>query len=279
MDRVEIRGLTVLTLVGVLPHEREMEQPVTIDLDLMVDLHDAGLSDELGDTANYGAVAEQVAALVRESKDQLLERLAERICALALTFAHVESVDVTVTKMRPPIPENLTSTGVRLHRTRDADTSVETNRRRAFLALGSNLGDRIEFLRLAVDQLPDVVRTSQVFETDPIGGPGGQRPYLNMVAEIATELDPYALLRRCRHIERQAMRQRVEHWGPRTLDIDVLLYDGVMISDPELTIPHPRYAERRFVLAPLAELAPELCPPGWDDTLPPEGIHPRGPLG
>jgi 7,8-dihydro-6-hydroxymethylpterin-pyrophosphokinase len=68
------------------------------------------------------------------------------------------------------------------------------------------------------------------------------------------------------------------HWGPRTLDLDVLFYDDIRIDDPQLTIPHPRYAERRFVLAPLAEVAPERCPPGWDDSLAPEGVHPRGPL-
>ena len=67
-------------------------------------------------------------------------------------------------------------------------------------------------------------------------------------------------------------------WGPRTLDVDVLFYDDVEITSPELTIPHPRLAERRFVLAPLAEVAPERCPPEWDETLPPAGVHPRGPL-
>ncbi len=68
------------------------------------------------------------------------------------------------------------------------------------------------------------------------------------------------------------------HWGPRTLDVDILFYDDITIDAPELTIPHPRFAERRFVLAPLAEVAPQRCPPGWEDTLPPAGVHPRGAL-
>ncbi len=148
----------------------------------------------------------------------------------------------------------------------------------AIIALGSSLGDREGYLRLAVTSLPGVQAMSQVFETDPVGGPNGQDTYLNMVVTLETSLDPYALLRRCRSIEGEALRQRVVHWGPRTLDIDVLFYDDIRIDDPHLTIPHPRYAERRFVLAPLAEVAPERCPTGWDETLPPDGVYPRGPL-
>lgn len=277
MDTVEIRGLLVTTVVGVLAHEREIAQPLEIDMDLHVDLRDAGRSDELWDTADYGDVAERVAALVRESKDRLLERLAERICELALSIPRVEAVDVHVVKLRPPIPEQLRSTGVHLHRVR-GDGPPPRQAHRAVIALGSNLGDREGFLRLAVQSLPGVERLSQVYETDPVGGPAGQGAYLNMVVMIETELDPYALLRRCRQIEATAYRQRVEHWGPRTLDVDVLFYDDIHIEDPELTIPHPRYSTRRFVLAPLSEVAPERCPPGWDEQLPPEGVHPRGPL-
>ena len=114
---------------------------------------------------------------------------------------------------------------------------------------------------------------SQVYETEPVGGPDAQGPYLNMVVRIETALDPFALLRRCRRIEQAALRQRVVHWGPRTLDVDVLFFDDVRISSEELTIPHPRIGERRFVLTPLAEIAPELCPPDWDDTLPPAVVY------
>jgi dihydroneopterin aldolase / 2-amino-4-hydroxy-6-hydroxymethyldihydropteridine diphosphokinase len=85
-------------------------------------------------------------------------------------------------------------------------------------------------------------------------------------------------MHRCKQIEAEAFRQRVVHWGPRTLDVDVLFYDDIAIDDQLLTIPHPRYAERRFVLAPLAEVAPQRCPAHWDETLPPEGVYPRGPL-
>lgn len=149
----------------------------------------------------------------------------------------------------------------------------------ALLALGSNLGDREHYLRFAVQRLGDAVTaTSQVFETEPIGGPDGQDAYLNMVIKIETALDPFELLALCQSIEEEAQRQRAVHWGPRTLDIDLLFYDDVVIDDDVLTIPHPRINERRFVLAPLNEVAPERCPVGWEARLPAAQITPRGPL-
>ena len=119
---------------------------------------------------------------------------------------------------------------------------------------------------------------SDVFETDPVGGPDDQGPFLNMVVEIETSLDPSALLRRCQRIEAEAMRQRIVHWGPRTLDVDIVLYDGVTMASNDLTIPHPRFAERPFVLAPLADIAPDRCPADWEHTLDLDGIRRVGQL-
>ena len=277
-DRIDINGLTVTTVVGALPHEREIAQPLRIDLALYVDLRDAGRSDELGDTVHYGLVTEQVADVVRENKDVLLERLAERIAEVVVGFDRVEAVDVTVTKLRPPIGEHIETTAVRVSRTA-ADLDVRPrSSHRAIVALGSNLGDREGYLRYALGELGGVVSQSQVFETDPVGGPDEQGAYLNMVVAVDTPLDPFAFLRRCQRIEAGALRQRIVLWGPRTLDVDVLFYDDVTMSSPELTIPHPLFDQRRFVLAPLAEVAPERCPPGWDERLEPAGVYPRGPL-
>lgn len=137
---------------------------------------------------------------------------------------------------------------------------------RAFLGLGSNLGDRQQHLRDAVDALRGEVRaTSDVYETDPIGGPT-QDPFLNLVVELDTDLSAHELLRVCWRLEAAAGRVRETRWGPRTLDVDVLWIDGVTVDDSELTVPHPRMWERRFVLAPLSELAPDLVPDGWEDT-------------
>ncbi len=129
---------------------------------------------------------------------------------------------------------------------------------RVFLSLGSNQGDRWTRLREAVSSLPDVVAVSPVYETDPVGGPGGQGPYLNCVVELATDLAPRRLLGICHRLETAAERVRHERWGPRTLDIDILLFEGVELDEPDLQIPHPRMRDRRFVLEPLRDLAPEL---------------------
>lgn len=135
---------------------------------------------------------------------------------------------------------------------------------RAFLGLGSNVGDRLEHLRRAVAQLPGLVGLSSVFETEPVGGPGGQGPYLNLVAELDTDSSPRQLLELAGRLEEDAGRVRTVRHGPRTLDVDVLLVGDLVVDEPDLTVPHPRMWERRFVLAPLAELAPELVP---DETL------------
>ena len=138
---------------------------------------------------------------------------------------------------------------------------------RAFLGLGSNLGDRWGYLRAAVAALPDVVAVSPVYETEPVGGPGGQGPYLNLVVELDTDLAPRSLLDLAGSLEEAAGRVRAERWGPRTLDVDVLLVGDLTVDEPDLVVPHPRMWERAFVLAPLADLAPELVPPGWQDRL------------
>jgi 2-amino-4-hydroxy-6-hydroxymethyldihydropteridine diphosphokinase len=135
---------------------------------------------------------------------------------------------------------------------------------RAFLGLGSNLGDRERYLREAVDSLPGVVQVSPLYETDPVGGPGGQGAYLNIVVEIATGLTPRELLGVCHRLESAAQRVRIERWGPRTLDVDILLYDDVTSDEPDLVIPHPRMWQRRFVVAPLRDIAPELVPDDWE---------------
>jgi dihydroneopterin aldolase / 2-amino-4-hydroxy-6-hydroxymethyldihydropteridine diphosphokinase len=275
-DHIYVNGLRLMALVGVLPHEREALQPVQVDVDLEVDLSEAGITDNLDDTANYGAIAQAIADVVKNSSDVLLERLAARIADRVLHFDHVEVANVTLTKLRPPIPEDLISSAVRIVRSR-VDMKIPA-RHRVIIALGSNLGDRVAYLRFGLEKLSNVVAQSQVFETDPVGGPDNQGPFLNMVAVVDTDLDPFAMLRRLLQIEAEANRVRIERWGPRTLDMDLLFYDDYTIQSEELTVPHPRFAERRFVLEPLAEVAIEHCPSHWRDRLPQYGVYPRGPL-
>ncbi|HEV2758350.1 MAG TPA: 2-amino-4-hydroxy-6-hydroxymethyldihydropteridine diphosphokinase [Acidimicrobiales bacterium] len=126
---------------------------------------------------------------------------------------------------------------------------------RAYLGLGANLGDRRASLRAAIAALPDVVAVSPVYETEPMGGRPDQSPYLNLVVALETELTPRELLELAHHLEDAAGRLRMERDGPRTLDVDVLLVGDLCVNEPDLVVPHPRMWRRRFVLAPLTDLA------------------------
>jgi 2-amino-4-hydroxy-6-hydroxymethyldihydropteridine diphosphokinase len=141
---------------------------------------------------------------------------------------------------------------------------------RGYLGIGSNLGDRLAYLQLAVDELSRdaqivVVAVSPVYETAPVGGPP-QDAFLNAVVAIDTDLDPKELLAACHRVEQVGERVRAERWGPRTLDVDLLLLDDCRVDDAELTVPHPRMWERGFVLAPLRDVAPDLVDPNetWE---------------
>lgn len=149
---------------------------------------------------------------------------------------------------------------------------------RALLGLGSNLGDRRRYLREAVAGLGESVRAvSPVYETAPMGGPEAQGPYLNLVVQLEADLAPHELLALGKRLEAAAGRVRAERWGPRTLDVDVLWIEGVTMGSPDLTVPHPRMRERRFVMAPLADVAPDIAGADWEEAAEGEVIE-LGPL-
>ena len=142
---------------------------------------------------------------------------------------------------------------------------------RVYLGLGSNLGDRKQLLTSARDALASLPRLrllgcSALYQTAPVGGPPGQPPFLNAVLAVSSGLTAPELLRRSLELESRFGRQRLEHWGARTLDIDLLDYGGQLLDGPELILPHPRLAERAFVLVPLAELAPAWRHPRLGQT-------------
>lgn len=147
--------------------------------------------------------------------------------------------------------------------------------RRALLGLGSNLGDRVAHLRTAVASLGDeVTAVSDVYETEPVGGPE-QGPYLNLVVALRTARPARDLLATAQALESAAGRVREERWGPRTLDVDVLWIDGEEVDEPDLRVPHPRMAGRAFVLVPLGDVAPDLVPAAVPDD---GGVVRLGPL-
>lgn len=133
---------------------------------------------------------------------------------------------------------------------------------RVFLGLGSNIGDRRAALRRAVASLVDLVAVSPLYETDPVGGPE-QDQYFNVVVELATEASPHELLALCRQLEADADRRRTIRWGPRTLDVDVLLIDCLTVDEPDLAVPHPRMHQRNFVVQPLWAIDPTVEVPGY----------------
>lgn len=142
----------------------------------------------------------------------------------------------------------------------------------AYLGLGSNLGNRLAFLRGGRDTLVNrsditLVQASGVYETEAVGGPPDNPLFLNTVLQVETSLSPEKLLEACLAVEDEFGRSRPVRWSPRTLDIDILFYEGQVICEEHLTIPHPRLQERAFVLAPLMEIAPDLTHPLLDKTV------------
>lgn len=142
----------------------------------------------------------------------------------------------------------------------------------AYIGLGSNLGDRRENLQRAIQMLGQragvvVTRQSSFYDTAPVGGPPGQGNYLNAVIEIQTALSPRELLDVLLEVERQLGRERLVRFGPRTIDLDLLLHGKTVVKEPDLEVPHPRLHERGFVLEPLAEIAPDLVHPRLGQTI------------
>jgi dihydroneopterin aldolase/2-amino-4-hydroxy-6-hydroxymethyldihydropteridine diphosphokinase len=270
-DRIELAGIRAVGTIGLLPEERVRAQPFEIDLVIELDVREAGRTDDLELSVDYGVAIELATKVIETEPTLLLERVATRITEEVLALARVDAVEVVVRKLRPPVPQDIASTGVRVRRTRADLASRARETTRAYVALGSNLGDRREHLRYGVRSLPGVVALSHLYETDPVGGPE-QGAYLNLVAELDTELYPWELLDLCLAIEAGAGRERVVRWGARTLDLDVLLWGDARIESERLTVPHPRMWERRFVLEPLNDLAPQLLPEDWDRRLPAGGI-------
>lgn len=149
---------------------------------------------------------------------------------------------------------------------------TETDWCRVFIGLGGNLGEPLAWFRHARQRLTehpqiDLVASSPLYKTAPVGGPAGQPDYLNAVVELKTNLPPLALLSLCLAMEQDAGRKRTEHWGARTLDLDLLLYGQQIHSMTNLTLPHPCLHQRRFALQPLYDLAPEFNHPVFHQTV------------
>lgn len=264
-DTIEVTGIRARGYHGVFPHERRDGQDFVVDITLEADLEPAGHSDDLSQTVNYAEVAALVVRHIEGQPYDLIERLAAVIAADALgapaCAVLVDAVTVTVHKPHAPVGVEFGDVTVRVRRERPPVPVV--------IALGTNLGDRYATLAHAEMALADRVCVSPVVisdyvETDPVGGPD-QGDYLNAVAVGMTRLSPSRVLRTLHAIEAEMGRVREVHWGPRTLDLDLVQYgdphvDGDLTHDAaHLRLPHPRAHERGFVLLPWLDAEPEAA--------------------
>lgn len=250
-DCIEIQDLVVFANHGVLKEEKAMGQKFVISLSLFADMSKAAGTDELADAVNYAEVCEFVTEFTKNNRCKLIEAAAENIVnALLLCYPLLNRVDITLKKPWAPVGLPLGGIAVKLSRCRHT----------AYIGLGSNMGDKRGYLDFAVTELAEsgacrVRRVSEYIVTKPVGFTE-QDDFLNACAEIDTVLSPEELLSLLHKIENGAGREREVHWGPRTLDLDILLYDDIAISTESLTIPHPEMTKRRFVLEPLCDIAP-----------------------
>lgn len=251
MDKIIIEKLVVFGHHGVYPEENVLGQKFLVSLVLHTDTRRAGRSDDLECSVNYGEVSQYVRQFFEENTYKLIERVAEKLAEnLLLRCPLLEKVDVKVEKPWAPVGIPLETVGVEISR----------GWHRAYIALGSNMGDKKNYLDEAVQKLKShplcqVKKAADYIQTEPYGGVE-QDPFLNSALELRTLLYPEELLALLNQIEAQAGRERTVHWGPRTLDLDILFYDDCVIDTPSLTVPHIDLQNREFVLLPMAQIAP-----------------------
>lgn len=256
MDRICIKGLEIFGKHGVLPEENALGQKFVISATLFCDTRGAGQSDRLEDSVNYAEVSELFKRETENHVFRLLEALAWHLAKkVLLRFELVQSVTVQVEKPWAPVHLHLDTVSVQIHR----------GWSRAYLGVGSNLGDREKQIRAAIgylkeDELTRVERVSELIETKPVGYTH-QADFLNGAIEISTLRSPQELLGLTQAIEGKLKRERKIHWGPRTIDLDILLYGQEVVQQENLCIPHIEMESRMFVLEPLCEIAPYAVHP------------------
>lgn len=261
-DVISLSGLRVWGKVGVLDFEKKVGQPFIIDARLEVGYSKGSLTDELKDTVNYAEVCHLIQKKVEASERDLIEALTGDLAeALLASFPSVLAVELTCRKPFAPIQ----IPGV------EASFSLRRQRwNTCYVGMGSNLGDRKSYLVQASECLsahPQIrhFRCSSFWETEP-WGKTDQPLFLNGVCTFETTLNPWQLLTVLQTVEEKAHRQREEHWGPRTLDLDLLNYGEMRSSDSSLILPHPYQKERDFVQIPLKELTWAPKPMNADQT-------------
>lgn len=262
MDKIKIIDLEVFCNHGVYPEETALGQKFFISATLYTDTHPAGMSDDLTQSIHYGEISHQIYNFMRENTYKLIETAAEQLALhLLCNTRGLQKIKLEVKKPWAPIGLPIQYVSVEICRSWHS----------AYLSLGSNLGDREAYLQQAISALHShkysrVQKVSAWKETEPYGKTD-QGKFLNACLELHTLLNPQELLTLLQQIEKDAGRVRIEHWGPRTLDLDILLYDALQLDSETLTIPHPDMQNRAFVLSPLCEIAPDIRHPVLQRTI------------
>lgn len=261
-DEIRIENLEVFAHHGVYQEETRDGQNFYVNVVLYTGTRAAGRKDNLELSTNYGEVCHFIHRWMQEHTFLLIESVAERLAeALLLEFPLVEALDLEIRKPHAPIGLPFGSVSVKIYR----------GWHRVFLAMGSNMGNREQYIRdgiKAMEACPQVrvKQVSSLLETKPYGGVE-QEDFLNGVMEIETLWSPEELLEQLHEIEAAAERKREIHWGPRTLDLDILFYDKEIVETKDLQIPHVDMHNRYFVLKPLSELAPYFRHPTLGKTV------------
>lgn len=261
-DKIQIKNLEVFANHGVFPEETRLGQKFLISLVMYLDTRRAGKADDLEKSVNYGEVSSFMTAYMKEHPCKLIEAAAESLAEeLMLRYSLLEGITLEVKKPWAPVGLPLET------------VSVEITRfwHKAYIGLGSNMGDKKDYLDQAVKALNEtrgcrVEKVSSYLVTEPYGGVE-QDDFLNACLILKTFLPPQELLERLHEIEQAAHRERVIHWGPRTLDLDILLYDDEILETEDLVIPHVEMHLREFVLKPLSEIAPNKRHPIYQKTI------------
>ena len=262
MDKIHIKNLEVFGYHGVLPEENSLGQKFLISVTLHVDTRNAGVSDDLSKTVNYGKVCQFITRFLNEQTFSLIEAAAEHLSMELLSrFDNVRRVELEISKPWAPIGLPLDAVSV----------EIDRGWHRAYVALGSNLGDSMGYIQNGLKGLREITRTRLLKQSTIIPtkayGVTEQPDFLNAVVLLETLLSPMELLRELNRIEDENGRTRQIKWGPRTLDLDIVFYDDLVINEEGLVIPHPDMKNRDFVLKPLAELDPYYLHPVLGKTI------------
>lgn len=256
MDKIHIKDLEIIGFHGAIPEEKVLGQKFVLSFELDVDLRQAGKNDDLTKTVHYGELAQKVEEEFTKTSYDLIEKAAEEICEFVLlNYPLVKKVKLLLKKPWAPTRKHVEYVAV----------EIERKWNKVYIAAGSNLGDKEETLKEAIDKIYKrkdcvVTKVSNFYTTDPVGYED-QDQFVNCVFEIDTLQTPSELMDTLLEVEKDFKRERIIRWGPRTLDLDIIFYNDIISYDEHILIPHPRAHERQFVMKPMCDINPYYVHP------------------